>query len=165
MNEHGLGNLAPLAIVAFFVVSALWKRMARAGKTATAAPQPVFARLPMDPDPPAQVVQPRRRLAAPAATRPIMPPVLPATGRVSITPSMAETLSAEAAAAFPSLDLSLPDTPGVPSQSGRRRFRTLGGGPAIGSPRWAANAILANEIIGTPVSLRSGATLGVPHAF
>jgi hypothetical protein len=94
-----------------------------------------------------------------------MPPVLPATARVSITPSMAETLPAEAAAAFPALDLSLPDTPGVPSRTARRRVRTLGGGPAIGSAGWAANAILANEILGPPVSLRSGATLGVPHAF
>jgi hypothetical protein len=164
MNEHGFGNLAPLAIMAFFVVTAVWKRMARAGRQATAvAPaRPVFARLPVEPDPPAQV-QPRRRLAP--ATRPIMPPVLPASVRASITPSMAETLPAEAAAAFPALDLSLPDTPGVPSRAARRRVRTLGGGPAIGSPGWAANAILANEILGLPVGLRAGATVGVPHAF
>jgi hypothetical protein len=164
MNGHGFGNLAPLVIMAIFVVTALWKRMTRASRTAAAAAQPVFPRLPMDPDPPQ--VQPRRRLAAPAATRPVMPPVLPATARVStIVPSMAETLPSEAAAAFPTLDLSLPDTPGVPSRTVRRRLRTLGGGPPIGSPGWVANAILASEIIGSPVSLRSGATLGVPHAF
>jgi hypothetical protein len=167
MNEHGFGNLAPLAIMAFFVVTALWKRMTRAGKPAASptAPQPVYPRLPMDPDQP-QAQPPRRRLAAPVATRPVMPPALPSTARVSaIVPSMAETLPAEAAAAFPTLDLSLPDTPGIPSRTARRRVRTLGGGPRIGSPGWAANAVLASEIIGSPVSLRSGATLGVPHAF
>ena len=162
MNEHTIGNLLPVAIMVFFGISAVIKRMARGSRPAAAAPQPVFPRLPVDPDPRAQA-QPRRRLAAPVPARPIVPPVLPA--RVKITPSMAETLPAEAAAAFPALDLSLPDTPCIPSRVVRRRVRTVGGGPAIGSPGWAANAILANEILGPPVSLRPGATLGVPHAF
>jgi hypothetical protein len=169
MNEHGIGNLAPLVIMAIFAVTALWKRIARAGQPAPEAPRPVYPRLPMEPDPPAQAQSPqvplRRRLAVPAVPRPLLPPVLPPAVRAAIVPSMADTLPAEAAAAFPTLDLSLPDTPGVPSRTARRRVRTLGGGPAIGSPGWAANAVLAAEIIGSPVSLRSGATLGVPHAF
>jgi len=161
MNEHAIGNLLPVVIMIFFAISAVVKRLGRGRTTAPAAPPPVFARLPLEPDPPAQV-QPRRRLAAPAPARPNPPPV---AARVSIIPSMAETLPAEAAAAFPALDLSLPDTPGIPSRAARRRVRTLGGGPAIGSRAWAANAILANEILGPPVSLRPGATSGVPHAF
>jgi hypothetical protein len=150
MNGHGIVNLAPFAIVAFFVATALWKRMTRRGNPSASAtaPRPVYPRLPMDPDPPQ------------------VQPVRPPAARVSaIMPSKAETLPAGAAAAFPTLDLSLPDMPGVPSRTVRRRVRTLGGGPPIGSPGWAANAILAGEIIGSPVSLRSGATLGVPHAF
>ena len=78
---------------------------------------------------------------------------------------MGETPPAEAAAAFPALDLSLPDTPGVPTAAGKRRVRAIGGGAPFGSPAWAANAIVANEILGTPVGLRAGATVGVPHAF
>jgi hypothetical protein len=151
MNEHTIGNLLPVVIMLFFVISAMMKRMARGSKPA---------------EPPAPATPPpRRRLAPPQAVRPVMPPVLPAPARVAMVPSMAETLPAEAAAAFPALDLSLPDTPGIPSPARRRRVRTLGGGPAIGSPGWAANAILANEILGPPVALRSGATVGVPHAF
>jgi hypothetical protein len=117
------------------------------------------------PQQPIQAVEPlaRRRLAPPQTKRPVMPP--PVT-RETIVPSMAETLPAEAAAAFPGLDLSLPDAGGVGAVfAPRRRKRTLGGGPALGSPGWAANAIVAYEVLGPPVSLRPGATLGAPHAF
>jgi hypothetical protein len=78
---------------------------------------------------------------------------------------MAETLPAEAAAAFPGLDLLLPGAGDLAVVAPRRRIRTVGGGAPMGSPGWGANAIVALEILGPPVSLRSGATLGAPHAF
>lgn len=153
--SNGLGNLVPLLIWGVFVIAAVrrWSKRAKVPVARGTAAAPVAA------EPLA-----RRRLAAPA-TRPTMPPVLPATARVAITPSMAETLPAEAAAAFPGLDLSLPGSDGLSSAAPRRRIRTVGGGPPLGSPGWAANAIVAAEILGPPVSLRSGATLGAPHAF
>jgi hypothetical protein len=81
-------------------------------------------------------------------------------------PTMGLTLPADAEAAFPELDLSLPDAGGLSVSAPRRRVRrTAGGGPAVGSAAWAANAVVAMEILGPPVSLRSGATLGAPHAF
>jgi hypothetical protein len=163
MSDHGLGNLLPVAIMAFFVFTTMWKRMAAGSKRAAA--EAAVAQMPVVPRPPPQAPA-RRRLAPLAVVRPVVAQVFPASVRVPLTPSMAETLPAEAAAAFPGLDLSLPGTPGVPSPATRvRRFRTLGGGPAVGSAGWAANAVLALEILGPPVSLRSGATLGVPHAF
>jgi len=78
-----------------------------------------------------------------------MPP--PVT-RETIVPSMAETLPAEAAAAFPGLDLSLPDAGGVGAVfAPRRRKRTLGGGPALGSPAgpptpsWPMKSLVAGK--------------------
>jgi hypothetical protein len=166
MNEHGLPNLAPLAIMAFFVITAMWRRFSAGSKRAAA--ELAAARPPVIPKP-AMAVEPlaRRRLSPPQTTRPAVPAARPQTLREAITPSMAQTLPAEAAAAFPGLDLSLPDAggSGAAFTAKRRRIRTFGGGPAIGSPAWAANAIVANEILGPPVSLRSGATLGAPHAF
>ena len=78
---------------------------------------------------------------------------------------MAETLPAEAAAAFPGLDLLLPGSGDLIIAAPRRRIRSIGGGAQLGSPGWAANAVVAMEVLGPPVSLRSGATLGAPHAF
>jgi hypothetical protein len=158
-----LGNLAPVLIWGIFVVAAIsrWaKRNARA-----AAPPPVPART-AAPPPAAPAPPVRRRLAPPAAPRPVVAQTFAAPSPAVSTATMGETLPAEAAAAFPALDLSLPDTPGVPAAAGRRRrVRTIGGGAAIGSPAWAANAIIASEILGTPVGLRPGATVGIPHAF
>jgi hypothetical protein len=163
--EHGGGNLVPLFIWGLFVVVAIRRWLKR---RAPAAPPPPPVRT-AAPPPPAAAPLVRRRLAPPAAPRPLAAQTLsvPAPpARATPAPTMAETLPAEAAAAFPALDLSLPDTPGVPAAGGRRRrVRTIGGGAAIGSPAWAANAIIANEILGTPVGLRPGATVGIPHAF
>jgi hypothetical protein len=152
---HGPGNLVPLLIWGVFVIAALrrWSKRRPAQMppdvlTNAAPPEPLA----------------RRRLAPPAPIRVPQPKASPAL-RPAITPSMADTLPAEAAAAFPALDLSLPgvDTPAAAAP--RRRIRTIGGGPPLGSPGWAANAVVAAEILGPPVSLRSGATLGAPHAF
>jgi hypothetical protein len=150
VDFHGPGNLVPLLIWGVFVIAAVrrWSKRRIPQAPVAAQPEPLA----------------RRRLAPPPA-RPIVPPVLPATARVSITPSMAETLPAEAAAAFPGLDLSLPGAEGPGTVAPRRRIRTVGGGPPLGSPGWAANAVVAAEILGPPVSLRPGATLGAPHAF
>jgi hypothetical protein len=165
MNEHGFGNLAPLAIMAFFVITSIWRRFAATSKRAAA--EAALARAPI-PQQPIPAVEPlaRRRLAPPQTKRPVMPPPPVPSARQTIIPSMAETLPAEAAAAFPGLDLSLPDAGGVGAIfAPRKPKRALGGGPALGSPGWAANAIVAYEILGPPVSLRPGATLGAPHAF
>ena len=108
----------------------------------------------------------RRRLA-PAAARPIVPPVLPSTARVTIAPSMAETLPAEAAAAFPGLDLTLPD-----SQAGNGASRRRAGAcaPSAAARPWAAAPGVPTRswhwrYSARPSSLRPGATLGAPHAF
>jgi hypothetical protein len=159
--EHA-GNLVPVIIWGLFVVVAI-RRWFKRGAKAAPPSAPVRGAVP-SPAAAAPVV--RRRLAPPAAPRSVATQSFAAPAPASSAPTMGETLPAEAAAAFPALDLSLPDTPGVPTVAGqRRRVRTIGGGAAIGSPAWAANAIIANEILGTPVGLRPGATVGIPHAF
>jgi hypothetical protein len=160
--EHGAGNLVPVIIWGLFVVVAIRRWFKR---TAWAAAPPAPPR-PAAPPPAAPAPPVRRRLAPPAAPRPLVAQTFSMPAPAAAGPTMGETLPAEAAAAFPALDLSLPDTPGVPAAAGkRRRVRTIGGGAAFGSPAWAANAIVANEILGTPVGLRPGATVGIPHAF
>jgi hypothetical protein len=158
---NGAGNLVPVFIWGLFVVVAIRRWFKRSARAAAAAPAPLRT---VAPPPVAPAV--RRRLAPPAPPRPVVGQTFAVPSPAVSTATMGETLPAEAAAAFPALDLSLPDTPGVPVAAGRRRrVRTIGGGAAIGSPAWAANAIIANEILGTPVGLRSGATVGIPHAF
>ncbi|MGA2394796.1 MAG: hypothetical protein ABSH03_15745 [Candidatus Lustribacter sp.] len=166
MNDSGLHNLAPLVFTVIFVVAALARRMRRPGgprperKAAgnSLVPPPRTAAAP----PPAAAARPvRRRLAEPATPPPPTPQVRP-----TLAPAMGDMLSNEAAAAFPALDLSLGD--GSPANAGaaaRPRARRITGGAAIGSRGWGVNAIVAAEILGTPVGLRPGATVGVPHAF
>jgi hypothetical protein len=155
VDAHGAGNLIPLLIWGVFVIAAIRRWSKRRppqmppGTNANAAPGETLARRRLAPAAPIRVPQPK----PPPASRPPM------------VPSMAETLPAEAAAAFPALDLSLPGTDTATAAAPKRRIRTIGGGPPLGSPGWAANAVLAAEILGPPVSLRSGATLGAPHAF
>jgi len=78
---------------------------------------------------------------------------------------MGDMLSAEAAAAFPVLDLSLGDDALPGSAPVKRRAARGFGGAPIGSRGWGPGAIVTAEILGTPVGLRPGATVGVPHAF
>jgi len=157
--DHGGGNLVPVFIWGLFVVVAI-RRWFKRGARAEVPPAPVRTAAP----PPAAPAAPIRRRIAPP--RPVAAQTFAVPSAAVTAPTMGETLPAEAAAAFPALDLSLPDTPGVPAGAGaRRRVRTLGGGAAFGSWAWAANAVIANEILGTPVGLRSGATVGIPHAF
>jgi hypothetical protein len=75
-------------------------------------------------------------------------------------------MGAGAADAFPGLDLTLPDAdaPAVLAVA-RRAGNVFRGNRLPGRAGWGANAIVAMEILGPPVSLRSGATLGAPHAF
>ena len=162
MTSHVIGNLVTSVLAVVFIVGATRRQLKSLGK-APAAPRPAAPPWPAV-EAPGPVT--RRRLAPPVAARPATAPAVPARGRAGIAPSMAETLPAEAAAAFPGLDLSLGDgdLPGAPAPA-RRRLRVIGGGPPLGSPGWGANAVLAMEILGPPVSLRPGATLGVPHAF
>ena len=44
-------------------------------------------------------------------------------------------------------------------------WRTAGGLMAIGTPAWGVQAIIASELLGPPLALRSRATSGTPHAF
>lgn len=135
--------------IAVFIIVGLARRLGRriprvpAVRTAAPAPRPV-----------------RRRLAEPPAPA----PVKAASTRAPIVPAMGDMLSAEAAAAFPSLDLSLGE-PGAPAGAPKRRPRRAIGGIPIDSPGWGAGAVVAAEVLGTPVGLRAGATVGVPHAF
>jgi hypothetical protein len=66
---------------------------------------------------------------------------------------------------FPAIDLSLPGAEPAMGNPRRPAERATGGGPAIGSRAWAASGIVALEVLGLPVALRSGATFGVPRAF
>jgi hypothetical protein len=157
--EHGLGNLIPVIIWGLFIVAAA-RRMFRRRPPPMPAPEQ-NARPPAG----APAAVPRRRLAPAPAPRPIVAQVFPPATRATIVPSMADTLPAEAAAAFPGLDLLLPGSSDLAVVAPRRRIRTIGGGAPLGSPGWAANAVVAMEVLGPPVSLRSGATLGAPHAF
>jgi hypothetical protein len=158
VDGHGAGNLIPLLIWGVFVIAAIrrWSRR----RSPQMQPDVISKAAPGEP-------LARRRLApaAPAAPIRVPQPKAPAASRAAIVPSMADTLPAEAAAAFPALDLSLPGTETASAAAPKRRIRTIGGGPPLGSPGWAANAVVAAEILGPPVSLRSGATLGAPHAF
>jgi hypothetical protein len=156
-GDHVFGTLVPIIVWGLFIVAAVrrWSK-----RRAVAATPPIA---PLRPAAGADQPFARRRLAPPQAIRPVIP--VPAPARPKSAPSMAETLPAEAAAAFPGLDLSLPGADVLGFEVRHRRRRSVGGGPPIGSPAWAANAIVANEILGPPVSLRSGATLGAPHAF
>jgi hypothetical protein len=72
---------------------------------------------------------------------------------------------ADEPAAFPELDFSLPGSEPAAVNARRPAPRAGGKAPAIGSRAWAANAIVAIEVLGPPVALRSGATAGVPRAF
>ncbi|HEV8023057.1 MAG TPA: hypothetical protein VGP41_17400 [Candidatus Lustribacter sp.] len=141
------GNLLPIAVAVFFFAS-LVRRLSRRAERVRAPRAPAPAPRPV-----------RRRLSEPAAPAPVTVSV-----RAPIVPAMSDMLSAEAAAAFPALDLSLGDIGTAPGAPKRRARRALGG-LAIGSRGWGANAIVAAEVLGTPVGLRSGATVGVPHAF
>jgi hypothetical protein len=170
MSGHDFGSVLPLVLVAIFVISAVRRQLRRlnnppafADRTATRSPI-------VSPPPPAPA-PPRRRLASPPLAWPATPRPLPTTPRpapaaaeLAALPPMPELLTAEDA--FPSFDFSLPGTvrPAAVTAA-RRRLRSIGGGPAPGSPGWGANAVLALEVLGPPVSLRSGATLGAPHAF
>jgi hypothetical protein len=146
MNEHTIVNgiFAVIAIVVF---------VARIAKKAGGQLKP-FA------------VDANR--SEPDKPRPILPPVVRETPRIAPPPMVpaAPGFPAEAAAAFPVLDLTLPDadTPGDPAPV-RRRGRSMRGTGVPGSAGWGAGAIVAMEILGPPVSLRAGATLGAPHAF
>jgi hypothetical protein len=116
----------------------------------TAAPNPRPLPLPMRAAAPVQRPAPPVPARAPAERRP---------------PAAARPLGVEALAAFPVLDLTLPDAE-VPGRAApRRRGRSMLGTGIPGSPGWGAGAIVALEILGPPVSLRAGATLGAPHAF
>jgi hypothetical protein len=161
--DHGAGNLVPVFIWGLFVVVAI-RRWFKRSVPPPEPPRPAVVPIPVAQAAPAPV---RRRLAPPAVPRSIAAQTFaaPSPPPAPPPPTMGQTLPAEAAAAFPALDLSLPDTPGVPAPARRRRVRSIGGGAAFGSPGWAANAIVANEILGTPVGLRPGATVGIPHAF
>ena len=158
--EHGIGGLLPVIIWGLFIVAAI-RRWTKARAVPPAPPPDAI--VPVRPAVSPEQPLARRRLAPPAAVRPAVAPALATPARAPLVPSMADTLPAEAAAAFPGLDLSLPGLPGGTVR--RRPLRSVGGGPPIGSPAWAANAIVAAEILGPPVSLRPGATLGAPHAF
>lgn len=162
MSDHWLSNLAPV-ITFLFILAAFGRRAARSGRPrpARAPRRSSIVPAPLPPaEPSAAAVRPVRR-------RPLEPPSPPAPRRAVAALAAGGLLPApEAAAAFPELDLSLGDASAVAGTAAPlRRARRVAGGLPIGSPGWAVNAVLAAEILGTPVGLRPGATVGVPHAF
>ena len=185
MNEHTIVNgIFAVIVVAVFVVRA-YRKIAGSVKPADAPPAPAVT--PNVTRPAAlDIGQIRRRLvsglttaaASPAPTaaamaRPVppapRPPAPPAPARPPAPPRA--PVSAPPAGfppveAFPLLDLTLPGADGPAALApGRRRGRSMIGTGIPGSTTWGAGAIVAMEILGPPVSLRSGATLGAPHAF
>jgi hypothetical protein len=172
-----IGNYAPIAVIAFFIIANLWKRFSnatvqaeqaaadappvapRVTAPAPSAPAPVAARAPSAPPP-------RRRLVQQSA--PLLPPVaalLPSPQPAMPAPVLADAFPAEAAAAFDVLDLSLPGA-GVAAVTGAGRpRRTIGSAAVLGSRGWGPGAIVAMEVLGPPVAVRPGATLGASHAL
>jgi len=171
-----IGNYAPIAVIAFFIIANLWKRFSnatvQAERAAAAAPPAVAPRVtgpaPAAPGP-ASVLPLRRRLvgpSGPALPPPVTAPTLAPPPRAPLpVAAVADAFPAEAAGAFAGLDLSLPDTglPGVPSD--RTPRRTIGSAAVLGSRGWGAGAIVAMEVLGPPVAVRPGATLGASHAL
>jgi hypothetical protein len=162
---HGLGNLIPIAVIAFFVIANIWKRFSTATvrrEAQAAAAQPPIAPRVTGPAP-AAAVPPRRRLAPPSS--PNVPAAAPQPVRPQPLPVAADAFPPEAAAAFAALDLSLPDAGAQAAFAVRRRVRPAVAGALLGSRGWGPGAIVALEVLGPPVSIRSGATLGAPHAL
>jgi hypothetical protein len=97
---------------------------------------------------------------------PILPPVVAARARPGASTRRTPPPAPEAVAAFPGVDLSLPDAGGLlQTASTGRRGTQIAGAAAFGSPAWAAGAIVGAEILGPPLALRPGATFGAPRAF
>lgn len=141
------GILSQLA--GLVVILAVVRRLLRARSARPARRPPRSSIVPAARPAAAQVVPaaaPRRRLSEPRPV-PAAPPL-------------------EAAGAFAGVDLSLGDgaLPDAASPR-RRRLRAVAGAAPIGSRGWGTSAIVAAEVLGPPVALRSGATVGVPHAF
>jgi hypothetical protein len=167
MSAHDLVNaILVIGVVAIFIARSVRKfatsRAQRGGpKTAWSASPPAgvaLAQQQLLPPAPAPVAAPKpaRR------TR----PARPAAQGSAPAARPAASYAAEAAAAFPTLDLTLPgaEAPAGPGD-GLARPRGKRGAFAPAGRGWGAGAIVAMEILGPPVSLRSGATLGAPHAF
>jgi hypothetical protein len=144
------------AIVAFFVIANLWKRFSKAvAQAGPAAAVPAAA--------PRRRPVPQRAPVPPA--RPASPAVAPRPSAPLPMPGLADAFPAEAAAAFDGLDLSLPDAGVSAPAAARRRRRTIGSAAVLGSRGWGAGAIVAMEVLGPPVAVRPGATLGASHAL
>ena len=156
MNEHTIVN-GIFAVIAIAVFAVRAFRKVAASPAAANGP----ARTP---------AIPAGIGSAPATTRirrqPIDQPATAPTGLAERPAAAPRTPFAPAGEAFSMLDLTLPDAAGaaqpVPAP---RRGRSMLGTGAPGSAGWGAGAIVALEILGPPVSLRPGATLGAPHAF
>ena len=169
---HGFGNLVFVAVIGFFIVANLWKRFSTATARAAAAVQPPAVPLVTAPaagtPAAANAALPARRRLAPASV-PVLPP-RPAPGAAPLPPARLpippnpDAFPAEAAAAFAGLDLSLP-IDGLPGAPVRRPRRTIGSAAVLGSRGWGAGAIVAMEVLGPPVAVRPGATLGASHAL
>jgi hypothetical protein len=163
-----IGNYAPIAVIAFFIIANLWKRFSTAtvrAEAKAAAPPPAAPRVT------AAVLPLRRRL--PQQSVPILPPVATAPPPRAPLPApvlppgraVADAYPAEAAGAFAGLDLSLPDAGAPAVFAARPARRTIGSAAVLGSRGWGAGAIVAMEVLGPPVAVRPGATLGASHAL
>ena len=149
-----MGAIWTIVVVVAIAVSS-FRRFTRTQKNANLerAAQNLTARnraAAQTPFAPAAAAAPRRRVAA----QPVMPPVVPATARAAAPP-------AELDDPFAGLGLIGEE----PAAGTARRRMNLGGGVPLGSKAWAANAVVAAEILSPPLGLRGGATLGPQDAF
>ena len=179
MTPNEIINGVAVFVGALIVISQVIKRIgASAAKAVAASPAVAAAQAPTAAKPAPLV--PRRRLVMPgpdafttvaAGAVPFAPRPAQPMGTIGAVPRQARDDmrlrdDLGAADAFPGLDLTLPDAdaPAVLAVP-RRAGRTFRGNVMPGAKAWGANAVVAMEILGPPVSLRSGATLGAPHAF
>jgi hypothetical protein len=167
--------IGPIAIgVVIFLANRMWKRFTAAlaaqhpaappppfappNVTAPGGSAPAVAAAPGSPQtqrPPKRLVQRPPSPAAPVQST-------GAAARAAVRPPAFTTIAADA---FPVLDLTLPGADGTASFGAVRKLSPIFRGAGPGSRAWGVQAIVAMEVLGPPVSLRSGATLGAPHAF
>jgi hypothetical protein len=152
MNVHGIINGILIFVAALLVIGQVIKKL---GGSGAPAPSP-GAGVPVRP---AAKTTPRRPALVTGTPRSLPVAAVPRQAR--------DDMQLGAADAFPVLDLTLPDAdaPAGAIVQPRRAGRTFRGNVMPGERGWGANAVVALEILGPPVSLRSGATLGAPHAF
>ncbi len=152
--DHALGSVVWILVVAAIAINAIARRL-RAGSRRRTAEATAAA-------PPAGGgARPVTAASAPPRTAP-QRKAKPAATRVESF----DILRASAPPLLDSLDDAGALLPGIISRSGAVHARRAASGlSGIGTPGWGVGALIASEIFGPPVALRSRATSGSSEAF